>query len=413
MCECVLCIRQLEGSHTRECLSSIVMEVLAESNLSVKFCAIMTDNASNNSTMMTILERELRPVNPHFSAKRNVLCMAHGINLEMPAWLNVVDVVQDKPESTFTDEVNITYLDGVVNGGETNVPSDISLRDVVQHLREVVRAIRGSTKQENKYFSYCRQSNMPNTRRIPLDCPTRWSFTYKMLHECLEKRIVINVMMSSAFRKPTLLDAEWDLVQKFVVLLKPLKDGTSIAIQSKAPTSNEAILIIKGLMRHLERIKVEISNSSMLLIRHSIFTRQRNALASVCGAMKVKLEKYVSILAHNEAFTISSLLDSSMKLRLIDLGSKNGILSTVRTIMESYSLTRDLQDVSVEISDASMRHEFLRAEMKALLDPFELPQRVGLMEELDLYATTPPPPSVLGIEVLHWWKTKSIHLIII
>ena len=87
-----------------------------------------------------------------------------------------------------------------------------------------------------------------------------------MLHECLEKRIVIDVMMSSAFRKPTLLDAEWDLVQKFVVLLKPLNDSTSIAIQSKARTSNEAILTIKGLMRHLERIKVEISNSSMLPI---------------------------------------------------------------------------------------------------------------------------------------------------
>ena len=29
MCECVLGIRQLEGSHTRECLSAAVLEVLA------------------------------------------------------------------------------------------------------------------------------------------------------------------------------------------------------------------------------------------------------------------------------------------------------------------------------------------------------------------------------------------------
>ena len=122
--------------------------------------------------------------------------------------------------------------------------------------------------------------------------------------------------------------------------------------------------------------------------------------------MKVKLDKYVSILAQNEAFTIGSLLDLSMKLCLIDPGSKNEILSTVLTIMESYSLTRDLPDVSVEISTAPMRHEFLRAEMEALLDPFELPQRVGPMEELDLYATT---PLVLGTEELHWWKTTCIY----
>ena len=83
MCEFVLGIRHLEGSHTRECLSAVVLEVLVEFNLSAKVCAITTDNASNNSTMMTILERELRQMNSHFSAKRHVLCMAHVINLVM------------------------------------------------------------------------------------------------------------------------------------------------------------------------------------------------------------------------------------------------------------------------------------------------------------------------------------------
>ena len=76
--------------------------------------------------------------------------MAHVINLVMQAGLNALDVVKDKPESTFIDGVDITNLDGVVNGGEMNVPSDISLGDIVQRLREVVKAIRGSTKQENK-----------------------------------------------------------------------------------------------------------------------------------------------------------------------------------------------------------------------------------------------------------------------
>ena len=33
-----------------------MLEVLAEFNLSAKVCVITTDNASNNSTMMTILE---------------------------------------------------------------------------------------------------------------------------------------------------------------------------------------------------------------------------------------------------------------------------------------------------------------------------------------------------------------------
>ena len=62
-----------------------------EFNLSAKVCAITTNNASNKSTMMTILERELRPMTPHFSGKRHVLCMAHVINLVMQAGLNVIN----------------------------------------------------------------------------------------------------------------------------------------------------------------------------------------------------------------------------------------------------------------------------------------------------------------------------------
>ena len=76
--------------------------------------------------------------------------MLSVINLVMQAGLNALDVVEDKPESTFIDGVDITNLDGVVKGGEMNVPFDISLGDVVQRLGEVFKAIRGSTKQENK-----------------------------------------------------------------------------------------------------------------------------------------------------------------------------------------------------------------------------------------------------------------------
>ena len=272
-----------------------MLEVLTEFKLSAKICAITTDNASNNATMMAILERALQPVNAHFSAKRHVLCIAHVINLVMQAGLKALRAVEEVPESMFVDDVDITNLYGVVDADDSDTTA-ISLGDVVRRLREVVNAIRGSTKQEAKYFGYCIQSKMANTRRIPLDCPTRWSSTYRMLRGCLDKRIVIDMMMSSALRKTALLDTEWDLVEKFVDLLKPLQEGTSVAIQSKAPTSNEGIVIIKGLMRHLERIRVGISNSSMIPIGQTISSRQRNALDSVCGATRENLEKYASVL---------------------------------------------------------------------------------------------------------------------
>ncbi|XP_078447636.1 uncharacterized protein LOC144716402 [Wolffia australiana] len=43
-------------------------------------------------------------------------------------------------------------------------------------------------------------------------------------------------------------------------------------------------------------------------------------------------------------------------------------------------------------------------ELQELLDLSELPQKVDLIEELDVYATAPP---AFSTEVLHWWKTTG------
>ncbi|XP_078444856.1 zinc finger BED domain-containing protein DAYSLEEPER-like [Wolffia australiana] len=172
MCECVLTIRQLEGTHTGECLSEIVVEVLSDFNVSAKVCALTMDNASNNTTMMAKLERELRSVNPHFTVKRHVMCIAHVINLVMQVGLKALDVIDEAPETAFVDDVDLT---DIVNDSpvEELAGEAISLGGVVRRLREVVVAIRGSSKKEAKYFSYCRQMNVTDTSRIPIDCPTR------------------------------------------------------------------------------------------------------------------------------------------------------------------------------------------------------------------------------------------------
>ncbi|XP_078442919.1 uncharacterized protein LOC144712496 [Wolffia australiana] len=305
----------------------------------------------------------------------------------------------EQPEATFIDEVDLTNIDYVFDA-EESAAQEISLGDVVRRLREVVVAIRGSSKKEAKYFYY-RQLNKSNTRRILIECPTRRSPTFKMLSGCIEKKFIIDMLMSNVLPKRYLLDAEWDLIEKFVDLLKPLQQGTSVAIRSKAPTSNEGIVIIKGLMRHLERIREGVTESSTLLVEHTMSAKQRNALSNVCSAMRAKIEKYVSLQTRNEAFTIASLLDPSMKLCLIDPRAKNDVLSTVRNIMQSHSASRNVGSRSTERFDLSTMSDFIQMELQELLDPSEILQRVDPIEELDVYVTAPP---AFGTEVLHWWK---------
>jgi hypothetical protein len=57
----VLVMKEIQGSHTGEVLSTVVMEVINDWGIASKLGYIVTDNASNNDTMMTAISTGMFP----------------------------------------------------------------------------------------------------------------------------------------------------------------------------------------------------------------------------------------------------------------------------------------------------------------------------------------------------------------
>ncbi|XP_078442307.1 putative transcriptional regulator tpeD [Wolffia australiana] len=90
LCELLLGLRQIKGSHSGSNLATIIVEVAYHHGIESKICAITTDNASNNKTMIASVVDQLKTINPQFTMDRHVPCFAHVLNLVVQAKLKVI-----------------------------------------------------------------------------------------------------------------------------------------------------------------------------------------------------------------------------------------------------------------------------------------------------------------------------------
>ncbi|XP_078447027.1 putative transcriptional regulator tpeD [Wolffia australiana] len=67
LCEVVLAIRELVGEHDGENMSTIVLQALDDFGLRTKVGSITTDNASSNGQKISLLAKEIKPVNNRFT----------------------------------------------------------------------------------------------------------------------------------------------------------------------------------------------------------------------------------------------------------------------------------------------------------------------------------------------------------
>ncbi|XP_078436621.1 putative transcriptional regulator tpeD [Wolffia australiana] len=87
LCELLLGLQQIKGPHSDLNLAMILVEVANHYGIESKICAITTDNAFNNRTMMASIVDQLKTVNPQFTMDRHVPCIAHVRNLVVQAGL--------------------------------------------------------------------------------------------------------------------------------------------------------------------------------------------------------------------------------------------------------------------------------------------------------------------------------------
>ena len=102
----------------------------------MQVCAITTDNASNNATMIDKLMKTMSQINPLFDYKRHMPCLARILNLAVQDGLKELKTTADEDTSA------------------SCISSSRSLGDVVSRVRKIVKVIRSSPARVEKYNNF-------------------------------------------------------------------------------------------------------------------------------------------------------------------------------------------------------------------------------------------------------------------
>ncbi|GBB94329.1 hypothetical protein RclHR1_23330001 [Rhizophagus clarus] len=164
-------ILQLEGPHSGANIKEAFLKSLKNFEIESKILGVTTDNASNNVTFLKAVEDDLSQKYIYFN----------------------------KNDETSNEEVG----------------------SLIRKLRTLVKKIKASPQQENKFKAQCKAANVPNLN-VMLDVRTRWNSTYDMLVRARKLKEPLNTLSNSdpTLRPFTINEKKWVHLLKIEELLK-------------------------------------------------------------------------------------------------------------------------------------------------------------------------------------------------
>ncbi len=142
---------QLMTSHTGDAIATIILEVLREINLQSRVVSITLDNASANTTAISILESDLRSYVGGFVIHQRFIC--HIINLIVQPGSNVINNLLILVYAAYCLFILIyaTYFFAAM----------IVLDKLLNKIRRSVRIIGGNTVVKARFQDYCKAKKKP------------------------------------------------------------------------------------------------------------------------------------------------------------------------------------------------------------------------------------------------------------
>nr|AAP53852.1 hAT family dimerisation domain containing protein [Oryza sativa Japonica Group] len=270
---------KLMTSHTGDAIATIILEVLREINLQSRVVSITLDNASANTTAMSILEPDLRSYVGGFVIHQRCIC--HVINL----------IVQ---------------------------PGMIVLDKLLNKIRRSVRIIGGNTVVKARFQDYCKAKNKPGRmfgivknkpgRMFGIDVKHRWNTTYLLLRQLKGYEELISIFINSMHvrMKDTdddgdgeiliLTDQDWEIATRVRKFLKPFYNATVQLSGIYYPTS---CLVLEWIWK-------------LALVLDE--NRSDRILSSIVKPMEEKFLKYFTAIPHLYCFAL--ILDPRKKLEI-------------------------------------------------------------------------------------------------
>ncbi|KAK3229643.1 hypothetical protein Dsin_001524 [Dipteronia sinensis] len=189
--------------HTAETLYEALNDCLMDWNIDRKLSAISVDNCSTNKQMITSLIEKLNSSDLILNETLfHMRCCAHILNLIVKDGLDVI--------------------------GEG-----------IERIRSSVLYWVATPKITEKFEDTAHQLNIPYSKRLVLDCPTRWNSTYFILTTTLlYKDVFARLSVHEKQYKIKILGKDWKLAAIHQGNLKLFYQVTEMFSGTKYPTTN-------------------------------------------------------------------------------------------------------------------------------------------------------------------------------
>jgi hypothetical protein len=161
------------------------------------------------------------------------------------------------------------------------------LKDEVEKIRNNITFWSATRKRNEKFEDTTRQLRIGCTRKLALDCSTRWNNTYKMLDIAIEyKDVFIRLKQRESLYTCLPTNSQWQFAKDVCGCLKLFNEVTELMSGTKYPTPNMYFPKICQIKLTIEECK-KSSNSIMKMMATKMMEKLQNYWSGVPDMMGV------------------------------------------------------------------------------------------------------------------------------
>ncbi|CAL5385247.1 unnamed protein product [Camellia sinensis] len=335
-------------------------------NIDRKISTVTIDNCSTNDAMITMLMDKLSNSSLLLGDTLfHMRCCAHILNLIMKDGLDVIRVGVEK-------------------------------------IRESVAYWTATPKRVEKFEETVNQLRIPHTKKLGLDCATRWNSTYLMLQTALlYKDVFSRLKIREPQYKTVPTEQEWEFAREISGRFKIFFSITELFSGTKYPTANvcfPALCEIRMTLSQWLSCEIEV-------------------IRTMASKMVENFDKYWLVI--HGVIGVAVVLDPRYRMTVLEFyfeklyGDKaEDEVDRVRHIC--YDLLQEYQHrvgMETDVGGDSSAHPEIVTETLSEFDLFVSRKRSKKMKnvrsELDHYLEDDVLPRTSGFDVLNWWKASG------
>ncbi|XP_062003222.1 zinc finger BED domain-containing protein RICESLEEPER 2-like [Rosa rugosa] len=362
----------LPPPHTGVAIADTIFKCLHDWGIENKICTITLDNASAN-------DAAVRNLKDNFALKGRLLLKGKIFHVRCSAHV-----------------LNLMVQDGLTE-----------IQKIILNIRESVKYFKMSPSRLHKFVEIVKQLQLPTSKRLILDVPTRWNSTYAMLEAALVfKEVFPRYQERDPYYQWLPSVDDWKKAEKVCQFLEVFNEATNIFSGSDYPTAN---LILPEIWK----IKQILNDAS---VDDCDYMREMSL------KMSAKFDKYWGDC--NLLIAIAVVLDPRYKMKFIEfcfpkiyLGYEaerhiKVVRESLYQLFEEYVAVYSSKDGEVCTSSVvavtdkkcitKSRVEFdLWAQQMDTIEP--------LKSDLDVYLEEGRYTNESDVEfnILNWWKTST------